>query len=67
MYNTNFKKFDKLRLDDKNLPNTNNIPASPSEQLVRKDIRKLNQNIEEIKKLREEVKKKKQKEEKTKS
>ena len=37
-----------------------NIPVGPSEKLVREEIRKLNENTEQLKKLREQVEKKRQ-------
>lgn len=42
-----------------NLPKTDSTPVTTTEKLVREDVRKLDDNIEEIKKLRDQLKKNK--------
>lgn len=41
--------------DDFPTGRSGSVPASPTEQIVRKDMDKLNENMDEIKKLKEEI------------
>lgn len=45
------------------LPKKEDAPVSASEKLVREEIRKLNENTEEIRKLREEIQRHKENDE----
>ena len=52
--------FQSVLLDDKVIPEVDKTPVSPSEKLVREEIKKLNENSEELKKLKEQIEQKKE-------
>lgn len=60
MDNLYLLQLDIMTQDDKQIipPKIDSTPISPTEKLVREEIKKLNENTEEIKKLKEEIEKK---------